>query len=869
MRPRFLVLVLLLVSGSRLSAQDPFSLALKKLKARSIGPAVMSGRVTDVAVFEKDPAIQYVASASGGVWKTTNHGTTWTPVFDKESTSAIGTVALSQENPDRVWVGTGEANPRNSASWGHGVFHSGDGGKTWKNMGLRDTHHIGRIVLHPNNPGTVYVAALGHVWGPNKERGIFKTEDGGKTWQPSLALDEDTGCVDLAMDPAAPDILYACAWPVRRDAFSGGNPARQTGPKGGIYRTKDGGQSWEKLTRGLPMGGYGRCGVSIFRDNPNIVYAVIQTDKTIATVQGQPPNQKLDLAAGGIFRSDDKGETWKHLNSLCPRPFYYGQIRVDPKDVSRVYVLGIQFHLSSDGGKTFGKNNAAKGTHVDYHALWINPKLPSHLILGCDGGLNYSFDRSITWEHLKNLPISQFYAVGVDNRVPYRIYGGLQDNGSWGGPSATRDATGISTADWTRILGYDGYYCQVDPDDPDTVYAEGQYGILHRINVRTWSSTLIKPALPGKGSMGNIATKLGKDPSAFRFNWCSPILLSKAMGHPLYYGGNVVFRSDDRGNSWKVISPDLTRGKPGPSPYNGHTITTLAERVSPDTLYAGTDDGRVQVTRDGGSTWNDISTAIPDVPQERWITRLECCPKEEGTVYLTIDRHRNDDRKTYVYRGTDFGKSWKNLADSLPPEEPAHVLRVDPLDPRRLYLGTEYGLYFSFNQGKVWHRYLGLPTVPVHDLTFANHHGDLVIATHGRGLFILDLYPLRHLHDDTTVFLEARSARAVRPKETRSLGIKHFHGENPPSGAVIDYYFRKAPEGGPNLRITDPEGKTVAQIKLVGEAGLHRIVWNLQQPKTPLGTFRPVAPGRYTATLVFGKAGSNQLSRDFMVEADE
>lgn len=869
MRPalRFCSFLLLFLIVPAVYAQDTLSLATKGLKARSIGPAVMSGRIPDVAVYEKNPSYQYVASASGGVWKTTNHGTTWTPVFDQESTSAIGAIAVYQGNADIVWAGTGEANPRNSVSWGHGVFKSVDGGKSWKNMGLKDSHHIGRILIHPTNPDIIYVAAMGHFWGPNKERGLFKSINGGKSWEHCLALDENTGCIDVAMDPLDHQVLYACAYAVRRDGFSGGNPQKQTGPKAGMYKSTDGGATWQKLAKGLPTNLYGRCGVSVYRKNPNIVYAVVQTDKTTATVSGQAPNQKLDLAAGGIFRSDDKGETWRQVNSLVPRPFYYGQIRVDPSDDLRIYVLGIQFHMSNDGGKSFTKENFARGTHVDYHALWINPTAPNHLVLGCDGGLNYSFDRGLTWEHLKNLPISQFYAIGVDSRTPYRIYGGLQDNGSWGGPSATREPAGISTPDWTQILGYDGYYCQADPINPDIVFAEGQYGILNRINIRTLTSQLIKPRLDAKGTKSNINPNPEKSIPAIRFNWSSPILLSGGKGHPLYYGGNFLFRSDDKGNSWKILGPDLTRGKPGPSDYSGHTITTIAEVPDSGILFAGTDDGRVQVTRDGGSTWEDLSEKIPGVPQDRWISRLECSHSEKGVVYLTIDRHRNDDFKTYVYRSADLGQTWESIVNNVPPNEPAYVIKVDPRDPQRLFLGTEYGLYLSHNQGKTWTKYGGLPTVPVHDLTFADKDQDLVIGTHGRGIYILDVAPLRSLKVDEAAALHVRAGKVTRTRASRALGIKQFYGENPPSGVVLQVFFAKPPEMEPRLTITDKEGKTVREFKVPRDAGLHRVVWGFLVPKGGAKTTRPLTSGNYTAILRLG--ASTQIARDFTVETGE
>ncbi|MCS7047126.1 MAG: hypothetical protein NZO58_12280, partial [Gemmataceae bacterium] len=539
---------LALAAGSAVSAGEPSPVPqyLEVLRPRHIGPAVMSGRITDIAVYEKAPRIQYVASASGGLWKTVNHGTTWTPVFERGTTAAVGAVAVAASDPNLVWLGTGEANPRNSVSWGDGVYRSRDGGKSWEHMGLKETHHIGRIVIHPTNSNIVYVAALGKIWAANRQRGVFKTTDGGATWTQALYVDDDTGAIDLAMDPSEPDTLYAALYQVRRDAFSGGNPAVQTGPRAGLYKTTDGGRTWHKLTTGLPRRPLGRCGISVWRKNPRVVYAVVQTDKTNVSVQGQGPNEDLGPEAGGVFRSVDGGLTWKYLNSLVPRPFYYGQVRIDPTDAQRVYVLGIKLHVSTDGGATFTKDNAAPGTHADYHCLWINPADPHHLVLGCDGGLNYSYDRGRHWEHLKNLPVAQFYAIGLDMQKPYRIYGGLQDNGTWSAPSATRDANGITIADWVNVLGYDGYYCQIDPTDPDIVFCEGQYGILRRVHPKTWARYNIKPRLPSKNETSNIVPPPPRGTPEFRFNWSSPILLSPHDPKTIYFGGNVLFRSTDR-----------------------------------------------------------------------------------------------------------------------------------------------------------------------------------------------------------------------------------------------------------------------------------------------------------------------------------
>jgi photosystem II stability/assembly factor-like uncharacterized protein len=832
----------------------------------------MSGRLTDIAVYEKEPRIMYVASASGGLWKTVNNGTTWKPVFEREKTVALGAVAVSQTDPDIVWVGTGEANARNSVSWGDGVYHSKDGGKSWLHMGLAETQHIGRVVLHPTNPDIVYVAALGHLWGANKERGVFKTTDGGKSWQHSLAIGANTGCVDLAIDPEIPDVLYAAAYQVRRDAFSGGNPATQTGPGAGLYKTSDGGKTWRMLEGGLPKRPLGRCGVCVSRQHPNVVFAIVQTDLTADTVQGQPANQKLDLKKGGVFRSDDRGATWKHLNSLVPRPFYYGQIRIDPGDEQRIYVLGVNFHVSSTGGKTFQENKKAKGTHVDYHVLWIDPRDSYRIILGCDGGLNFSYDKGLTWEHLKNLPVSQFYAIGLDMRKPYHVYGGLQDNGTWGAPSATRAADGITASQWRNILGFDGYYCQVHPRDNDLVYAEGQYGMLHRINVRTGASNYIAPRLDSKDARTNIEPPLTVGTPDFRFNWSSPILQSPYNEDELFYGGDVVFASRDRGNTWRVTSPDLSRGKPGPNAFKGHTITTLAASVLEDHLiYAGTDDGVLCVCKNWkAKVWTDLSETIQNLPQERWITRVEASRFDKGTVYLSVDRHRQDDRKPYLYVSTDYGLHWVSLAGNLPRDGPVHVIREDPVNPDLLYAGTEFGLFVSFDRGKSWHKQLHLPTVPVHDLVVHPRDRELVIATHGRGIWIMDVLPLQELtmkiQQKDAHLCTIRTAVAFRPFRQDVLAVKQFVGENPAYGAGIYYYIRAASKEEASVTIFNDQGKQVARLKTDRTAGLHRASWNLNHAGTKQGVFYPLPAGAYTAVL---QVGERKLQQTFQIEVDD
>ncbi len=839
----------------------------------------MSGRITDVAVVESKPSTMYVASASGGLWKTVNNGITWTPVFDREATVSLGDVTVAPSNPDVVWIGTGEANARNSVSWGDGVYKSADAGKTWKNMGLRDTRHIGRIIIHPKNPDIVYVAALGHIWGPNQERGVFKTSDGGKTWQHVLFINEHTGCIDLALDANEPATLYAAAYQVRRDSFSGGNPAVMFGPGSGLYRTEDGGKTWVRMTNGLPDRPLGRCGFDIYRKDPRIVYAVIQTDKTdLRETRGQHPKTGNRAETGGIFRSEDKGKTWTKVNDLCPRPFYYGQIRVDPNDDKRVYVLGVSFFVSSDGGKTF-RNDGARGQHADYHALWINPRDSDHLVLGGDAGVYFSYDRTANWEHLLNLPVSQFYEVGVDMRRPYRVYGGLQDNGSWGGPSATRNPEGITITDWSQVMAFDGFYCQIDPTDADIGYAEGKYGNLRRFNLPTGTRREIRPRLadgkPPARTEGNIRPPAADGAPALRYNWNSPLLLSPHNPRTLYYGGNHLFRSVDRGDHWEIVSPDLTRGKPGPSRSTGHTITTIAESpLKPGLIYVGTDDGRIHVSRNGGAQWTEVSEHVPGVGPNRWINRLECSHFAEGTAYLAIDRHRNDDLFPYLFVTTDYGATWYSISSNLPPDGPLHVVRQDLRNKDLLFAGTEFGLFVSLDGGNQWHRLgNGLPTVAVHDLAIHPRDRELVIGTHGRGIYIMDIAPLEELTQkvlaaDCQLF-EVRPALEFRLQGPRSLrGGKLFTAANPPYGAMVYYYFKTAPSEPVHIAISDPFGNAITEFKAAKEAGLHRIRWDLQQSAGPgaRAARRPVRPGDYVVRL---KVGDRVMARQVRVEVTE
>jgi photosystem II stability/assembly factor-like uncharacterized protein len=865
-----LLAVCLSLAGPPAAPLDAETGLLEALRARPIGPANMGGRISALAVVESNPDVMYVGAASGGVWKTTDGGSSWAPVLDHAGTSSIGDVAVAPSNPDVVWVGTGEANARNSVSWGDGVYRSTDGGKSWKHVGLKETHHIGRVVVHPRDPDVAYVAALGRLWGPNKERGLYKTADGGKTWQKVKYIDVDTGFIDVVMDPSDPDTLYAAACCVRRDQFAGGNPAMQTGSGAGVYKTTDGGKTWQRLSRGLPKRPLGRCGLAVARKNPNLVYAVVQTDLTSVTVKGQPPNvrrlirtdeqgrkipEDLTPEHGGVFRSEDGGRTWDWVNSLCPRPFYYGQIRVDPNDPRRVYVLGVKFYASANGGRTFTLPIPAKKVHDDHHALWINPKDSRHLIDGNDGGLYFSRDRAATWEAVRGMPIGQFYGIAVDMSRPYRVYGGLQDNGSWGGLSATRTTAGITLRDWQRVLPGDGFQCQADPEDPGTVYAEIQYGRLNRINLRVGQAKPIQPK-PPRGAL------------PYRFNWSAPVVLSPHDPQVLYFAGNHVFRSPNRGDTWKTISPDLTRGEPGPSLVSGHTISALAESpLKPGLLWVGTDDGALHVTRDGGQTWIDRTGSLRGVPAERWVSRIECSHFAESTAYLALDRHRLDDLRPYLFKTTDFGKTWEPLANNLPDNAPIYVVRESSRNRDLLFVGTETGLHVSLDGGKRWQRLRGgLPTVSVHDLVIHPRERELVMGTHGRSIYVMDISPLEELTPKVLAaeahLFDVRPVVAFRPRNVPPPP-KGFVAPNPPYGASLWYYLKTAPAQAPTLTILGRGGKAVATLPAPARAGLQRVVWDLRAEEDRAAT---VPPGAYVARL---QVGGVTLEKPLRVEAEE
>lgn len=897
-------------TGSAPADQSSPTDKLKNLEFRELGPATMGGRIDDFAVVENNPHIVFVGVASGGVWKTTNNGTTWEPVFDKEGVSTIGDIAIAPSDPAIVWVGTGEPNNRQSSSWGDGAYKSLDGGKTWKNMGLGASRHIGRIVINPHNPDVVYVAALGRLWGPNPERGLYKTTDGGKTWTQSLKINDDTGVSDIAMDPQSPDTLYAAAYQRRRTpfGFSGG------GPGSALYKTTDGGATWKKLTKNLPYengGDTGRIGLDIYRKDPNIVYAVVQHEK------------------GGTFRSEDKGETWKKMGDTNPRPSYYSQIRVDPNNDLRIWELGAQMFYSEDGGKTFSTTRVQK-IHGDFHAMWIDPADSNHIITGSDGGIHWSYDNGRTWDFINTIAIGQFYEVGLDNENPYHICGGLQDNGSWCGPIQTFSRDGIANEDWQVIHGGDGFYAQVDNVEPWIVYTESQDGFIDRRDLRTGQLHSIRPE-----------AKAGEP--HYRFQWNSPVAVSAHDHKTVYYGGNFFFKSTDRGDTWARLGPDLTSGvdrnklqifgkTPDKTTLSRHdgvqeypTITTISESpLTPNVLWAGTDDGNLQVTRDAGKTWKNVTAKAPGVPKGTYVSRVVASKYAEGTAFATFDGHRGDDNNIYIFFTSDYGETWKPIHNGIPDSAGSvHVVREHPRNQNLLFAGTEFGLWVSWDRGANWTALKNnFPTVPVDDIAIQARQNDLVLATHGRSFWVFDdLTPIEKM--DSTVaasdltFFPPRAATTWHMVNRRwSAGQKMFTAKNPPYGAILNYYLKEAvapevpktdkdkdrdkakdeksvmedktstdasakKEGKVKITVMDKDGKLIRELDGPGAAGVNRTNWDLRwdSPAEPteeqkeaaaagygFGPRGPLSePGEYTIKI---KAGAKEATQKVVVQSD-
>lgn len=834
---------------------------------RNIGPAVPGGRTVDLEAVEKKPWIIYAAVGPSGLWKSENNGFNWSPVFYNQPTVSVGAVAVAQSSPDIVWVGTGESTSRNSVTVGDGVYKSTDGGKTWKNMGLADTRHISRIIISRGDPNVVYVAAMGHLWGPNTERGIYKTIDGGLSWKKILYVNENTGFSDLEMDPENSQILYAAAYEHRRTPYH----MVSGGPGSGLYRSTDGGLTWTRLTRDLPEGIIGRIGLAVARNRPGVVYALIEH---------RDP---------GIWRSEDYGQSWKKTadsktyKNVNNRPFYYSHIYVDPTDDRTIYVQSTGLYVSNDMGQKF--RAIGQGTHPDHHALWIDPANPLHLIDGNDGGIDITYDGGKTWFPVTAIDAAEVYQVGFDFSLPYRVYCGLQDNGCWGGPSHSLDSRGILNEHWEFINGGDGFFVRPDPKNSFIVYCNSQNNGLVRQDLRLGLGKGVRPEAP-----------LSEPP--YRFNWNAPIMISLHDSNTIYCGGNFLFRSNNGGNSWEIISPDLTTNDPakqvdgvGPVTVENSgaevhcTITAIAESpVQAGVLWCGTDDGNVQLSRDGGRTWVNVARNIPGLPRNSWCSRIEASHFEAGTAYATFDNHRSDDYSPYVYKTTDFGRTWKSIKSNLPGFGWVHVIREHPENKNLLFVGTEFGIYASYNSGLSWIKIHGtnLPTVAVHDIAIHPRENDLIIGTHGRGIWILDdicyLSQLRPDIFDLDFYLFAPRAAYLFLNSVRgdAYSTYGFRGSNPSAGAGLTYFVKSDLSGDLRISIRSSNQETVIELPLQKKAGLNRTNWNLQfVPKTATGE-KPqmlgimnimcsVTPGDYAVLI---KIGEKEYKTDLKVRPD-
>ncbi len=860
-------------SAKEEAKKDPMSTAtFNGLKLRSIGPATAGGRVAAFAVNPRNHSEYYAAVASGGVWKTTNSGTTWTPIFDNEGSYSIGTITLDPANPLVVWVGTGENNSQRSVSYGDGVYRSDDGGKSWKNIGLKNSEHIARILLDPRNSNIVYVASQGPLWGPGGDRGLYKSTDGGKTWKDILSISENTGVTDVVMDPRNPDVLYAASYQRRRHVWT----LIDGGPESAIYKSTDAGATWTKLKNGLPSVDLGRIGLAVSPVDPRIVCATIEAAEK----------------KSGFFRSTDYGASWeKRSDYLAGSPQYYQTIVADPKDVDRVYLMDTFLMVTDDGGKTFTRLGE-RSKHVDNHAMWIDPDNTDYYLVGCDGGVYESFDRGQNWRFLSNLPTLQFYDVTVDNATPfYNVYGGTQDNNTFGGPSRTRSASGITNTDWFIVTGGDGFQARVDPEDPNTVYGESQYGGLVRYDRRTGQELGIQPQ-PGKGE------------ESLRWNWDSPILISPHSHTRLYFAANRLYRSEDQGNAWKAISGELSRGidrnklpvmgkiwgpdavaKNASTSFYGNATALSESPKKEGFLYVGTDDGVINVTEDGGATWRRIEK-FQGVPETTYVSRILASQHEVGTVYAAFDNHKQSDFKPYLLKSTDAGRTWKSVVGNLPVNGTVWAIAEDDVNSNLLFAGTEFGLYFTIDGGQKWIRLKGgLPTIAVRDLAIQKRENDLVLATFGRGFYVLDDYtPLRQLQremltkecvsfpvKDAMMYIESHP---LGGRGKASQGESFFTAPNPPFGATLTYYLKERLKTKKDLRqeaekeaekkgitlpyptpeqlraedeeeppaiiltVTDASGNVVRRLAGANAPGMQRVTWDLRWPAPMLQTQR-------------------------------
>jgi len=866
------------------------------LAFRSIGPTLTTGRIADVAIDPKNPSVWYVAAASGNLWKTETRGNTWTPIFDTYGSYSLGVVVVDPRDSSVVWLGTGENKNQRSVGFGDGVYKSTDGGRTWTRVGLENSEHIGKILIDPRSSDTVYVAAIGPLWAPGGARGVYRTADGGRTWKAVLTISPDTGVQDIVMDPRRPDTLYASAYQRRRAVgqLIGG------GPESGIYKTTDGGGSWTRLTKGMPEGDMGKIGLEVDPRNPNRVYALIA---------GQGDR-------GGFFRSDDAGASWRKMGTYQGGdPGYYHEIFVDPRAPDTIWSPQTQMYVSRNGGETFERAGFEQtGMHVDHHEIVFDAADPKHLIVGNDGGLYESWDDGKTWRHFTNLPLSQFYRVAADNARPfYLVCGGTQDNGTHCGPSRTKNSVGIRTSDWFAIGGGDGFQARMDPEEPNIFYAQSQNGNLSRLDLRVGRGQNIRPRLPvtptppaatspgdpagrgGQGRAGGPGGRGGRGGAVGRWHWDSPFVISPHAPRRLYYAGDRVWRSDDRGDTWTPTSPDLTRdldartieimGKTWPedSVQFNRATTTLSTITALDEsplleglIYVGTDDGLIQVTEDGGTNWRKIET-FPGVAPYAYVTDVFGSHRDVNTVFATFNDYQRGNFAPYVLRSADRGRTWTPISGNLPARSGVWSVVQDHVNGDLLFAGLEFGVYFTVDGGRQWTQLRGgIPTSMARDLHIQKREADLVVGTFGRGAFILDDYsPLRAVTEETlsspAQLLPLRPAYQYNQLNQQRAAWGNETSPNPPYGAVFTYYVGQTPGNGAKLAmtITDREGRQVRRLEVPATAGIQRAAWNLNSDPPPQPAEQqgrggrggrgggrggppqgpPVGPGRYTATL--------------------
>ncbi|HQR35779.1 MAG TPA: hypothetical protein PLK30_23780 [Blastocatellia bacterium] len=881
------VAIFLLTFSLQASSQQPATDLLRDgFQYRNLGPFRVGGWVSEIAVPETPTKAHlytfYVGVRHGGVWKTTNNGTTFEPVFDGQNMPAVGSLAVAPSNADHVWVGTGDASCARSAYWGDGVYKSTDAGKTWQHTGLKDSHHVARIIVHPANPDVVYVAAMGHLFSPNEERGVFKTTDGGKTWKRVLYVNDRTGAIDLVINRNDPNVLYAAMYECMRDPWR----IQDGGPGSAIYKTTDGGANWKKLETGLPGGTIGRIGLDLYQKNPNTLYAVVDNRNVKAGTENRPA-----LIGGEVYRTDDGGVSWRKVSAdkddVSRKSGYaFNQIRVAVDNPDRAFITGSNLIETTDGGKTwaglaaggFQSYRPFRRAFGDFRTLWLDPQDPERMIAGSDGGVYLSYDGGKTCDHLNNLPLGEVYALTVDMESPYNIYAGLQDHESWRGPSNGWSGS-IGIEDWTTVGIGDGMYNQVDPTDSRWVYNTQEFGRHARLDQKTKERKIIAPTRPQTQPM-------------LRFNWVAPLRMSPHDPKTIYAGAQVLFRSRDRGDTWEEISPDLTSNDPAKISPPGAaiqfcTITTIAESpAQAGVIWVGADDGKVQMTKDAGKTWNDVTKAIAQVggPEDAWVTRVFASQHQAGTAYVAKSRHRQDDFRAFLFKTTDFGATWTRITDGLPTRT-INVVFEDQKNSDLLFVGNDAGVFVSLNAGNQWAALKGnMPTVPVHDLVVHLREGDLVVGTYGRGIWITDITPLRELNQ--ALAMDAHLF-AIEPKARRregALGNYRLYGDrlmitpNEPNGMTFSFYLKEPPKEKVTLTVTDVTGKVVRTFEPAAKAGLNRVIWEMSEGGRGPGQggeFRPgaglrtVPAGEYTVTLQVGEKKLTQPARVLATNSGE